>query len=1241
MLSKLGKYEIQRKIGSGAMGVVYLAEDPRLGRPVALKTTTAEVASNPELLKRFYREAQAAAKLCHPNIVTIYDIDEASGIPFIAMEFLEGDNLQKVISERKDLLVLKKLQIIIDLCKGLDYAHQRGIVHRDIKPGNIMLADNGQVKIVDFGIARVGVSTMTRTGAVLGTVRYMSPEQVQAQTVDARSDIFSVGVVLYELLTYQTPFPGDDVSSILFKILNEEPEPITNYLHECPPQLEHAVQVALAKDREKRYQTAGDLAFDLQRVADGLRRSTVGAYLDQGQRSLEAGELTLAKDSLQKILEIDSNHELAQSLLADIRERIQSRQRVQTIERNLAGVKEALGSEQYEEAHALLEEVLRLDPGNKEAQRYKQLVSQQRERAGKVRSHLERAEKLAANTEFPKAKAELETLLSVDPGNAAAVAMMDWIVKEIADQERQRLARQYLDSARLQLTEKNFGRALELLDQARESNTFTVEIDTLSRLVRSGQEKEQRRQLLVKHLANIEEYLKRGQFDEGFAQVEEALREFPDDPQVLRLHTQALRRAEVHKKNRYVEEQLQAARELLEKNQYPAALTVLEKAIGSAPNDPRLTSLLKTVQEAHEQRALEASKKEAIREANEQLRAQNFAGAIETLKKILGRVGQSSELSDLLQFARERSHEQQRQESIQRVISRAQSYLREEQYEEAVQTLTRAQEELKAGEIAALLSSAQERRTAFLRRREEIVATALQLLQSGEPAKAVALFEAAPKIYFKNESFQRTYSQCRQNLDRATFVRTAVEEVKKCLAEDDTGAAKSVLDQALKPYPDDSTLLALQDRVRQEDLRLRREQRLKLLEEAQVALGRMEFGRATELLTSAEWESSDLPELAARAKSMLEQVQRQENIQRVVSRAQGHLREEQYEEAVQVLTRAQEELKAGEISALLASAQERREAFLRRREEMVASALQMLQSGEAAKAVALFEAAPKIYFKNESFQRTYSQCRQSLDRANFVRSAAEQIKKCLADEDIGAAESVLEQSLKHYPDEPSLLALQSRVKEEDLRLRREQRVKLLEEAQAALGHMEFARAAELLSSVDWESFESPELAARAKALLEEVRRRESEPGMPRLAMPVPGKRLGRSPVRISPGLPPKTTKTSRTAVWVTAVAALLVLAAVGAWNMKTRNATGYLQLTAAPWGQVTGVTSANGKHLDISGETPLQVELPAGLYNVELKEGQLTGKVEVRVVRGQVSVYNYTFPEVKVHDLVQTLVSEY
>jgi serine/threonine protein kinase len=1024
MLSKLGKYEIKSEIGSGAMGIVYLAEDPKLGRPVALKTTTAEVAGNPELLKRFYREAQAAAKLCHPNIVTIYEIDEANGIPFIAMEFLEGVNLQKVVAERRELLIPRKLQIMIDACKGLGYAHQHGVVHRDIKPGNIMLADNGQVKIVDFGIARVGVSSMTRTGEVLGTVMYMSPEQVHGQTVDTRSDLFSLGVVLFELLTYQSPFPGSDVPSILFKILNEPPELVSKHIGQCPPQLQQIVERALAKDRETRYQSAEDMAFELQRLADNMRRSSVSAYLEQGQRSFQVGDFTIAKESLQKVLEIDSSHELAQNLLTQVRELIQSRQRAQKIEQNVRRAKEAQEAEQYDEAVALLEEALRLDPANQEAARLKAQIVQQRERAQKIRRHIELAEKLSAQGDFRRAKMEVEAVVAIDPVNGSAHLMMDWIVKELAEQERQRQVQQYLEGARAQFSEKNSAKALEILDRARELDPHNAEVEQLTNAVRSSQEKEERRKLLATRLAEIESDLNHGQLDQAFERVEQALRELPDDPQILRLHTQVSRQVEVQKKRRYVDEQIRAARELLQKNQHAAAITILEKAIQSVGDDPRLISLVETVQEAQQESARESSKRQVVREANENIRARKFPAAIEALEKGLARVGQSPELTELLQFARERQAEQIHEEEVRRALSRAQNYLRDNQYEEAVQFLTRAQEELKSTEVGALLEAARARREDFLWKREEIIADALQLLLSGEPAKAVAQLESAPKIYFKNEEFQRAYSECRQGLDRFNFVRTATEEVKKRLAEEDISSAQSVLEQALKAYADEPALLALQNRVQEEELRLQREQRIKVLGEAQVALGHMEYGRVTELLTSVEWESAKLPELAAQAKSLL----------------------------------AEAERRARQVGV------------------------------------------PKLDLRA---------------RVKRVRTATKPVPK--------------------------------------------------------------------------------QIQAKKPRLL----------------------------------------------IFAICGVVALALAALGNWYFRVQNVSGYVQLTATPWGQVTGVTSAKGEQLKITGETPLRVPLAPGRYNISIKNGTATGNIEVIVERGKVSSYNYTFQKVKVEDLVQKILSEY
>ncbi|MFN7972149.1 MAG: serine/threonine-protein kinase [Acidobacteriota bacterium] len=264
---KIGKYEIVATLGKGAMGVVYRAKDPFIGREVALKTMLKELVEGEEEQQRFFREAQAAGNLKHANIVTIYELGLDGDTAFIAMELLEGSDLKKMMRDQPNLPIAKKLEVVAEICEGLDYAHKRGIVHRDIKPANIHIGDDGAVKIMDFGIARVSTSEMTKTGMVLGTVSYMSPEQVAGAKVDGRSDLFAVGVILYELITNQKPFPGDTISTIIHKIISKDPEPFST--DGLPPGIDTVVHKALAKSADDRYPTAGEMAGDLRVLLQG------------------------------------------------------------------------------------------------------------------------------------------------------------------------------------------------------------------------------------------------------------------------------------------------------------------------------------------------------------------------------------------------------------------------------------------------------------------------------------------------------------------------------------------------------------------------------------------------------------------------------------------------------------------------------------------------------------------------------------------------------------------------------------------------------------------------------------------------------------------------------------------------------------------------------------------------------------------------------------------------------------
>jgi serine/threonine-protein kinase len=873
MPTKLGKYEIKSELGRGAMGVVYSARDPRLGRPVALKTMSPSVAGDEELLQRFYREAQSAGQLRHPNIVTIYDIDEADGIPFIAMEFLEGESLESIIANRKDMTVVKKVDVMVQTCRGLHYAHQHGIVHRDVKPANVVVLTDGMVKIVDFGIARIAGGSMTRTGIVLGTPMYMSPEQVLGHTVDARSDIFSVGVILYELLTFQNPFAAEDMPTILFKIVEQPPPPLSSLLPNCPPQLEEIVTRALAKNREERYQSAEDLAFDLQQVCDYLKRHMVEIYIEQGQRSFEEGNFTLAKESLQKVLEIDSNHNVAKSLLSRVQEQIYARQRAQKVEQALRHAKEALGADQYDEAIGALDEILRLDPRHAEAQQYKQHAIERRDRKRKVTRHMERAEKLMADADLKGAKAQLEAALALEPEHPAALAMLESVTRELAEEERLRQVRQCIESARARVAEKNFAKALELLQRASELDPINIEVESLTRLVRSSQEKEERRRLLEQRLASIQEAINRELYEEALRLADEALAESPDHSEVLRLHAQASRLAEAQRRRQYVDEQIQTARSFLQQNQFSSALALLEQALQVAPNDTRLVTCLKSVREAEERWRLENLRQEAIREANERIRVKDFSGAIAGLEKALGQAGQSPELIEFLQFARAQLAEHQRQERIHLVTSRAQAALREQDFAEAVDMLERSQAELQATELESLLATVREQWQTFEQQREETLANALRLLEQGQAAQAVALLDAAPKAYFKHERFQHVYAQCRESLSRATLVRNTVEQVEKAIVREDLAQAGALLRQALQSCPGDPTLLATQERLQQEEVRLRRALWGKLLDEARVDIGRMQYKDAVTLLTSVDWEAAEVPELSNEAADLLREAQ--------------------------------------------------------------------------------------------------------------------------------------------------------------------------------------------------------------------------------------------------------------------------------------------------------------------------------------------------------------------------------
>jgi len=272
----VGRFTILRRLGRGGMGSVYEGHDPALDRRVAIKTLTSDAIADAESRGRFEREAKAAAKLAHPNIVTVYELGNFGGKekPYIVMEYLEGTDVAALVSGNRSVPLAEALDIVAQLCRALDFAHLKGVVHRDVKPANLRYLDDGQIKIMDFGIARVeGGHQITKSGVMIGTLHYMSPEQIRGEKLDGRTDIFSAGCILYELLAGVRPFSGESATSILYNIVHETPKPVVEKNTDLPQEVQRVIDRALSKKPEDRFATAGEMAKELDKILSVYRKT--------------------------------------------------------------------------------------------------------------------------------------------------------------------------------------------------------------------------------------------------------------------------------------------------------------------------------------------------------------------------------------------------------------------------------------------------------------------------------------------------------------------------------------------------------------------------------------------------------------------------------------------------------------------------------------------------------------------------------------------------------------------------------------------------------------------------------------------------------------------------------------------------------------------------------------------------------------------------------------------------------
>jgi len=613
LIKQVGHYQLLDVIGRGGMGVVYRAIDTSIGRTVAIKMMHGTYADDKDLLERFHREVRSTANLQHKNIVTVYALDNFEGFPYMVMEFLEGRSMAEMISSRAVQHVVDKIGLVCQVCEGLQYAHERNIIHRDIKPGNILVLKEGIAKIVDFGIARAGRSeTLTRTGQIIGSIYYMSPEQISGSLVDSRTDIYSAGVMLFEFLTGELPFKAadGDTHATLLKILNDPIPSLNKYSAEFPEELDELLRKAMAKNVEERFQTAEDFGYELSRLQDTIKRGMAREFLLQAKLAIGRKEWDLARQQLQEILKYERRNLEANELIQIVRQEIQREQRSVQIVQLRSQAQIALTGLHYEEALECIEMARRLDPDDKELIALSSSIKTQVEQARELAEALRRGQAALYAGDLGEAEIAVKKALEIEQSHTEARALEGLIHKELEERKRRVQLQGFVEEARREISGHNFLSALQSLKKAQEIDPSDSNIRELLSWAARGHEQEKFRSELQAHTSEIGQLLSGDRYVEALEACRVALVRFPDEPSLLQLFQLASRQLDVIARRRTIDKTSAEARRLMDADQHDQAIRLLEETLISYRDEGNLETLLTIARSESERKQREKEDRE-------------------------------------------------------------------------------------------------------------------------------------------------------------------------------------------------------------------------------------------------------------------------------------------------------------------------------------------------------------------------------------------------------------------------------------------------------------------------------------------------------------------------------------------------------------------------------------------------------------------------------------------------------
>jgi serine/threonine-protein kinase len=664
MAQKIGKYEVIEELGRGAMGVVYKGKDPFIGRFVALKTITTGLQDQPELLQRFYREAQAAGGLQHPNVVTIYDLGEAQdGTPYIAMEFLEGEDLEKYIAEQRQIPLSQKINYMVQVAGALNYAHKRGVVHRDIKPANIVVTKEGIPKVLDFGIARLVDTSRSQTGLLIGTVNYMSPEQVRGERVDARSDVFSLGVMFYELVSWQRPFLGSNFTAVMLAIISQEPKALHELAPDCPKDLSDIVHKLLRKDVNDRYQSLEEFLIDVDPVWKRLQRESVADLVAQGEKLFKAKDFVKARDVLRQAVLIDTSHTHAKTLLEKVGSEMRRSMVLPEIEGHLTKAQTLMKEGRFDEASHEAEAALKLDSMYAPAQELLKKVQEEAGRQKTLKDLLRTTKQRLAEGSLTEAEGSLNKVLAIETGKEAQELKRQLEEEKVRRETRKRLL-DSMQQARNLWTQQKYDDCIAILTQLQKEFPSETEVVKLLETVREDQAEQQKHQTLAQAKALLAEQ----RFADALGLLEPVLQRYKDDPAVRKLYDHIQAERKVHAQRVRLEREQTALRKLVNEENWADALNKGEALVKEFPDEIELARM---VDYARSQQSIidhQRKLKDASNEVLKWLDKKDYAKAMQAAEAALEKFPGNLELKQMLDEARIAQQEKERQEYVEKQI---------------------------------------------------------------------------------------------------------------------------------------------------------------------------------------------------------------------------------------------------------------------------------------------------------------------------------------------------------------------------------------------------------------------------------------------------------------------------------------------------------------------------------------------------------------------------------------------